>query len=76
LLGIQFALLIGGAVITETVFARPGIGTMLVTSVLQKDLPMVQALVLYTTGAYIVLNFIVDMLYGIIDPRIREARAA
>ena len=74
LLGVQFALLIGGAVITETVFARPGLGQLLVNSVLQKDIPMVQALVVYTTGAYIVLNFIVDLLYGVIDPRIREAR--
>ena len=76
LLGVQFALLIGGAVITETVFARPGLGQLLVNSVLQKDIPMVQALVVYTTGAYIVLNFIVDLLYGVIDPRIREARTA
>ncbi len=75
LLGVQFALLIGGAVITETVFARPGLGQLLVTSVLNKDIPMVQALVVYTTSAYIVLNFIVDLLYGVIDPRIREARA-
>lgn len=75
LLGIQFALLIGGAVITETVFARPGLGTLLVSSVLNKDGPMVQALVVYTTGAYIVLNFVVDLLYGLIDPRVREARA-
>jgi ABC-type dipeptide/oligopeptide/nickel transport system permease component len=75
LLGVQFALLIGGAVITETVFARPGLGQLLVTAVLNKDIPLVQALVVYTTGAYIVLNFVVDMLYGVIDPRIREARA-
>jgi ABC-type dipeptide/oligopeptide/nickel transport system permease component len=75
LLGVQFALLIGGAVITETVFARPGLGQLLVTSVLNKDIPLVQALVVYTTGAYIVLNFLVDMLYGVIDPRIREARS-
>jgi len=76
LLGVQFALLIGGAVITETVFARPGIGQLLVTSVLQKDIPMVQALVVYTTGAYILFNFIVDVLYGFIDPRIGETRQA
>lgn len=76
LLGIQFALLIGGAVITETVFARPGLGTLLVTSVLQKDLPMVQGLVVYTTAAYIVLNLVIDLLYGVIDPRIRDARTA
>lgn len=76
MLGIQFALLIGGAVITETVFGRPGLGTLLVTSVLQKDLPMVQGLVLYTTAAYIIVNFLVDLLYGVIDPRIRDARTA
>jgi peptide/nickel transport system permease protein/oligopeptide transport system permease protein len=76
LLGIQFALLIGGAVITETVFARPGIGQLLVTSVLNKDIPMVQALVVYTTGAYILFNLLVDLLYGVIDPRIRETRDA
>lgn len=74
LLGVQFALLIGGAVITETVFARPGLGQLLVTSVLNKDVPMVQALVIYTTSAYIVFNLMVDLLYGVIDPRIREAR--
>ncbi len=75
LLGVQFALLIGGAVITETVFARPGLGRLLVTSVLNKDFPMVQALVVYTTSAYIMLNLIVDVLYSVIDPRIRDARS-
>ncbi|MDE0099333.1 MAG: ABC transporter permease [Truepera sp.] len=75
LLGVQFALLIGGAVITETVFARPGLGQLLVTSVLNKDVPMVQALVIYTTSAYIVFNLVVDLLYGVIDPRIRDARS-
>ena len=75
LLGVQFALLIGGAVITETVFARPGLGQLLVNSVLTKDIPMVQALVVYTTGAYIVFNLFIDMIYGAIDPRIRDARA-
>ena len=76
LLGVQFALLIGGAVITETVFARPGLGQMLVTSVLNKDVPLVQALVIYTTSAYIFFNLIVDLLYGVIDPRIRDTRTA
>jgi ABC-type dipeptide/oligopeptide/nickel transport system permease component len=75
LLGVQFALLIGGAVITETVFARPGLGQLLVNSVLTKDIPMVQALVVYTTGAYIVFNLFIDIIYGAIDPRIRDARA-
>ena len=71
LLGVQFGLLITGAVITESVFARPGLGQMLLQSVLNKDIPLVQALVVYATGVYIVLNLIVDLLYGVIDPRIK-----
>jgi ABC-type dipeptide/oligopeptide/nickel transport system permease component len=75
LLGIQFALLIGGAVVTENVFARPGLGTMLVDAVLTKDMPLVQALVVYKTAAYVIINVCVDMLYGVIDPRVRMERA-
>jgi ABC-type dipeptide/oligopeptide/nickel transport system permease component len=75
LLGIQFALLIGGAVVTENVFARPGLGTMLVDAVLTKDMPLVQALVVYKTAAYVIINVMIDMVYGVIDPRVRMARA-
>ena len=56
LLGIQFALLIGGAVVTETVFARPGIGRLLVLAVLEKDFPVVQGVVVLTTAAYVLIN--------------------
>jgi len=76
LLGMQFAVLIGGAVVTENVFSRPGLGTMLVDAVLAKDAPLMQALVVYTTAAYVVINVVVDLLYGIIDPRVRQERAA
>ncbi len=76
LLGLQFALLIGGAVVTENVFARPGLGTMLVDAVLTKDMPLVQALIVYKTGAYVFINVIIDLLYGIIDPRVRLERAS
>ena len=75
LLGIQIAVLIGGAVVTENVFARPGLGTMLVDAVLTKDLPLVQALVVYTTAVYVVINLVVDLLYGVIDPRVQAGRA-
>ncbi len=74
MLGIQLSNLIGGAVVTENVFARPGLGTLLVDAVLNKDLPLVQALVVYTTAAYLVINLIIDILYGLIDPRIRHSR--
>jgi ABC-type dipeptide/oligopeptide/nickel transport system permease component len=76
LLGMQFAVLIGGAVVTENVFSRPGLGTMLVDAVLAKDAPLMQALVVYTTAAYVVINVVVDLLYGVIDPRVRQERAA
>ena len=72
----QIGVLIGGAVVTENVFARPGLGTMLVDAVLTKDMPLVQALVVYTTAAYLLVNLTVDILYGVIDPRIRLRRAA
>jgi ABC-type dipeptide/oligopeptide/nickel transport system permease component len=76
LLGIQFAVLIGGAVVTENVFSRPGLGTMLVEAVLAKDAPLVQALVVYTTAAYVLINVFVDLVYGIIDPRVRQGQPA
>ena len=70
LLGTQFALLIGGAVVTERVFARPGLGAMLVEAVLSKDYPLVQGIVVVLTGAYIVVNLLTDILSGWLDPRI------
>ncbi|MBM3524611.1 MAG: ABC transporter permease [Alphaproteobacteria bacterium] len=76
LLGIQFAVLIGGAVVTENVFARPGLGTMLVEAVLAKDMPLVQALIVYKTAVYVIVNVGIDLIYGIIDPRVRMERAA
>lgn len=75
LLGVQFAVLIGGAVVTERVFARPGLGSMLIDAVLTKDIPLVQGLVVYTTSAYIVINLALELLYGVVDPRIRSRRA-
>ena len=71
LLGIQFALLIGGAVVTETVFARPGIGRLLELAVLEKDFPVVQAVVVLTTAVYVLINVLIDIAYGIIDPRVQ-----
>jgi ABC-type dipeptide/oligopeptide/nickel transport system permease component len=76
LLGIQIAVLIGGAVVTENVFARPGLGTMLVDGVLAKDMPLVQALIVYKTAAYVIINTMIDIIYGAIDPRIRVEQTA
>jgi ABC-type dipeptide/oligopeptide/nickel transport system permease component len=76
LLGMQIATMIGGAMVTENIFARPGIGTLLIQSVLARDLPVVQAIVVYTTAVYIVVNLLVDLLSYAIDPRLRAGRAA
>jgi peptide/nickel transport system permease protein len=72
IIGIGIALLIGGAVVTETVFARPGIGKLLVQAVLEKDFPVVQGIVVLTTGVYVLINVLIDIAYGIIDPRMQE----
>ncbi|HLZ28624.1 MAG TPA: ABC transporter permease [Chloroflexota bacterium] len=71
--GVELAGLFGGAVITETVFSLPGVGQLLTDSVLGKDLPTVQAIVLFLTVAVVVTSFVVDLVYGVLDPRARIA---
>jgi len=71
LAGIQFGNLLGGAVIVETVFARDGVGRLLVNGILQKDFPIVQGSVLIVALAYTLVNFLADVSYSVIDPRVR-----
>ena len=70
-LGIQFGQLLSGAVITETIFSRLGIGRYYVESLLNKDFPVVQALTLFIAGAYVLINLLIDVSYSFLDPRIR-----
>jgi len=69
--GLEFGSLLAGAVITETVFTWPGVGRMLVTSILSRDYPVVQGTVLLIAVSFIIVNLLVDIVYGLIDPRIR-----
>jgi peptide/nickel transport system permease protein len=69
--GIGVALLIGGAVVTETVFAIPGVGRLTVDAILQRDYPVIQGVVLMFSFVYVIVNLIVDLLYTLFDPRIR-----
>jgi peptide/nickel transport system permease protein len=71
LLGLQFGTLIGGAVITEYVFALPGVGRLVVDAVFARDYPLVQGVVLLIAVGFILSNFVVDIVYGWLDPRIR-----
>ncbi len=70
-MGLQFGALLSGAVITETVFARPGLGKLVVDSIQNKDFPVVQGVILVLATTYIVINLLVDLSYALIDPRIR-----
>jgi peptide/nickel transport system permease protein len=72
ILGIQLGTLFSGAVVTETIFAVPGIGRLLVDSILSRDYPVVQAVVLCITMSVVLSNLLVDIAYGVLDPRTRQ----
>lgn len=72
LLGLQLGALLAGAVITETVFAWPGIGTLLMSAIAQRDYPLVQGCVLLISASYVLINRLTDLLYGLLDPRVRN----
>jgi ABC-type dipeptide/oligopeptide/nickel transport system permease component len=71
IVGLRFGYMLGGAVITETIFAWPGMGRLLVTAVEQRDIPIVQGVLLVFATAFVVVNLSVDVIYGFVDPRIR-----
>ena len=70
-IGLQFGALLGGAVITETIFAWPGVGRLTIQAIQSKDLPLVQACVLFLAMIFVMANLVVDLLYAYLDPRIR-----
>lgn len=70
-IGIGFALLIGGVVVTESVYNIPGLGRLTVDSVLRRDYPVIQGVILVFSAAYVLVNLVVDILYTVFDPRIR-----
>jgi ABC-type dipeptide/oligopeptide/nickel transport system permease component len=69
-LGLQFGILLGGAVLTETVFAWPGVGRLLVDSILRRDYPVVQGTVMLLAFLFVIINLVVDIIYAFLDPRI------
>jgi peptide/nickel transport system permease protein len=71
-IGLQFGMLLGGAFLTETVFAWPGIGQLTVNAIFRRDFPVVQGVILITAFAFIMLNIIVDISYAYLDPKIRN----
>lgn len=71
--GLQFGALLGGAVITEMVFAWPGVGRLLLEGILRRDYPVVQGAVIVVALAYVLVNLAVDLLYYRVDPRLRQS---
>ncbi|MEE3000097.1 MAG: ABC transporter permease [Pseudomonadota bacterium] len=72
IVGIQLGNLISGAVIVESIFALPGMGTLLVNSIHAREILMVQGIVVIMAVAYVVINLLIDILYGVLDPRVRQ----
>jgi peptide/nickel transport system permease protein len=74
-LALDFGFLVGEIVVVETVFAYPGLGRLTIYAIQQRDLPLIQACILITSGIYILANLIADLLYAYFDPRIRYGTA-
>jgi peptide/nickel transport system permease protein len=75
MLGLQVGALLGGAVVIEVVFARPGLGTIVVQSILKRDIPVIQGGILLIAAIFVIVNLIVDVSYSFLDPRIRTGDA-
>jgi ABC-type dipeptide/oligopeptide/nickel transport system permease component len=71
IVGLQFGVVLTGAVITETIFAWPGIGRLLIQSIGFRDYPLVQGCILFIAVVYVLVNLATDLVYGVLDPRIR-----
>ena len=71
IMGLQFGALLGGAVVTETVFSWPGIGRLAIQGIYNRDYPVVQAAVFIAAAFFVGVNFVVDLFYTVLDPRIR-----
>jgi peptide/nickel transport system permease protein len=71
-MGLQLAALFSGAIVTEKVFARPGIGTLLLEAIVKRDYAVIQGCVLVVTVGYVVVNLAVDLAYAVADPRVRK----
>jgi peptide/nickel transport system permease protein len=70
-IGLQFGLLMGGAILTETIFGWPGVGQIAIESVFRRDYAMIQGVVLYGAAFFVLVNLLVDVLYAVLDPRVR-----
>jgi ABC-type dipeptide/oligopeptide/nickel transport system permease component len=73
LIGLQIGFLLGGAVVTETIFSWPGVGRLAVGAITSSDMPMAQGTIIVLSAGFILINLTVDLLYGLLDPRVRQS---
>jgi peptide/nickel transport system permease protein len=73
--GVQFGYLLGGSVVVEQIFGLPGLGFMLLNAIYQRDYPVVQGAIVFVALFFILVNLVVDLVYGVLDPRIRYGSA-
>ena len=71
IVGLQFGAVLTGTIITETIFAWPGVGRLLIQSISFRDYPLVQGCILFISFTYVLMNLLTDLTYGFLDPRIR-----
>jgi peptide/nickel transport system permease protein len=72
--GLEVGYLMGGAIVVENVFSYPGMGQLIIDSILQRDYPLVQASLLFFAAGFVVVNLLTDITYALLDPRLRTAR--
>ena len=70
-IGLQLGVLLSGAIVIEMIFALPGIGRLGLTAVLNRDYPVIQGVVLVASAGYVLVNLLIDLAYGLVDPRVR-----
>jgi peptide/nickel transport system permease protein len=70
--GVQIGVLIGGLVLTEEIFILPGIGRLLLDSIQKRDFPVISGVTLFLAAAFVTINLLVDLLHGVLDPRVRR----
>ena len=75
ILGLQLSALLTGTVVTETIFDWPGIGSLIFTAIQRRDYPLVQGCVLFVASIYVLVNLLTDMMYGVVNPKVRTGNA-
>ena len=73
-MGIVIKYILGGSILTETVFSIPGLGKLMIDAIMTRDIPVIQGSVVYVAAVFVIANLLIDITYGLLDPRVRVAK--